>query len=107
MADKIKKEKNSAAVIGQAAQLAKLRHQIFVAAIICVVVLLGMTAATFIVSTVQSDQLEITMALNQYRMGSKTLTSEVQSYAVTGNQVYYDNWQNTNQMRTYRRKALP
>ena len=92
MAEKSRKEKKSVSVVGQAAQLAKLRHQIFVAAIICVVVLLGMTAATFIVSTVQSDQLEITMALNQYRNGSKTLTSEVQSYAVTGNQIYYDNY---------------
>ena len=92
MADKSRKEKKSVSVVGQAAQLAKLRHQIFVAAIICVAVLLGTTAATFIVSTVQSDQLEITMALNQYRNGSKTLTSEVQSYAVTGNQIYYDNY---------------
>lgn len=39
-----------------------------------------------------AEQLESTMYLNQYRMGSKTLTSEVQSYAVTGNQVYYDNY---------------
>ena len=92
MAEKSRKEKKSVPVVGQAAQLAKLRHQIFVAAIICVAVLLGMTAATFIVSTVQSDQLEITMALNQYRNGSKTLTSEVQSYAVTGNQIYCDNY---------------
>lgn len=92
MAEKSRKEKKSVSVVGQAAQLAKLRHQIFVAAIICVAVLLGTTAATFIVSTVQSDQLEITMALNQYRNGSKTLTSEVQSYAVTGNQIYCDNY---------------
>ena len=92
MADKSRKEKKSVSVVGQAAQLAKLRHQIFVAAIICIAVLLGTTVATFIVSTVQSDQLEITMALNQYRNGSKTLTSEVQSYAVTGNQIYYDNY---------------
>ena len=92
MAEKSRKEKKSVSVVGQAAQLAKLRHQIFVAAIICVAVLLGTTAANFIVSTVQSDQLEITMALNQYRNGSKTLTSEVQSYAVTGNQIYCDNY---------------
>lgn len=39
-----------------------------------------------------AEQLESTMYLNQYRMGSKTLTSEVQSYAVTGKQIYYDNY---------------
>ena len=49
-------------------------------------------AANFMMSSVQSEQLEVTMALNQYKYGSKTLTSEVQSYAVTGNQIYYDNY---------------
>lgn len=39
-----------------------------------------------------AQQLESTMYLNQYRLGSKTLTSEVQSYAVTGKQIYYDNY---------------
>lgn len=39
-----------------------------------------------------TQQLESTMYLNQYRLGSKTLTSEVQSYAVTGKQSYYDNY---------------
>ena len=32
------------------------------------------------------------MYLNQYRLGSKTLTAAVQSYAVTGDQTYYDNY---------------
>lgn len=39
-----------------------------------------------------SQQLSSTMYLNQYRLGSKTLTYEVQSYAVTGEQEYYDNY---------------
>lgn len=39
-----------------------------------------------------SEQLQNTMYLNQYRLGSKTLTSEVQSYAVTGDKTYYDNY---------------
>ncbi|MBR5128267.1 MAG: methyl-accepting chemotaxis protein, partial [Roseburia sp.] len=33
-----------------------------------------------------------TMYLNQYRLGSKTLTAEVQSLAVTGLQKHYDNY---------------
>lgn len=35
-------------------------------------------------------QLENTVYLNQYRLGSKALTSAVQSYAVTGDSTYYD-----------------
>ena len=43
-------------------------------------------------SRINSQQLEATMYLNQYRLGSKTLTAAVQSYAVTGDQTYYDNY---------------
>lgn len=35
-------------------------------------------------------QLENTIYLNQYRLGSKALTAAVQSYAVTGDSAYYD-----------------
>lgn len=52
---------------------------------------------TFIVVSIytilsSSEQLETTMYLNQYRLGSKNLTEAVQSYAVTGQQKYYDNY---------------
>ena len=43
-------------------------------------------------SNVEEEQLETTMYLNQYRMGSKTLTSAVQSFAVTADTVYYDEY---------------
>ncbi len=56
-------------------------------------VLLGLL---FIVSAwasqLSKEQLENTMYLNQYRLGSKTLTYAVQAYAVTGDQKYYDNY---------------
>lgn len=39
-----------------------------------------------------SEQLETTMYLDQYRLGSKTLTSAVQSYSVTGSATYYDEY---------------
>lgn len=31
------------------------------------------------------------MYMNQYRLGSKTLTAAVQPYAVTGDKTYYNN----------------
>ena len=39
---------------------------------------------------ISNEALESTMALNQYRMGSKALTSAVQAYAATGDTQYYD-----------------
>lgn len=84
--------KNKTRIIGQAAQLEKLIKQAFVAVGIGVALLIISMAANFMMSSVQSEQLEVTMALNQYKDGSKTLTSEVQSYAVTGNQIYRDGY---------------
>lgn len=79
-------------VVGQAAQLKKLVKQAFIAVGIGIVILVLSLAANYMMSSVQSEQLEVTMALNQYKTGSEKLTSEVQSYAVTGNQIYYDNY---------------
>lgn len=39
---------------------------------------------------ISNEALESTMALNQYRMGSKALTAAVQAYAATGDTQYYD-----------------
>ena len=60
--------------------------------IIGISLLIIYSASNIWLSMINAEQLESTMFLNQYRLGSKTLTSEVQSYAVTGNQMYYDNY---------------
>lgn len=58
-------------------------------------VLLILLFSTSIVSNrLVSEQLESTMYLNQYRMGSKNLTYAVQAYAVTADQQYYDAYMN-------------
>ena len=98
--------KKKGPVIGQAAQLEKLVKQAFIAVGLGIVLLIISMAANFMMSSVQSEQLEVTMALNQYKNGSKTLTSEVQSYAVTGNQVYYDNYMNELNVDQNREKAM-
>lgn len=56
----------------------------------CIALLIILVAANLLSSWTKAEQLENTMYLNQYRLGSKTLTSEVQSYAVTGNKIYHD-----------------
>ena len=98
--------KKKTQIIGQAAQLEKLVKQAFLAVGIGVALLIISMAANFFMSSVQSEQLAVTMALNQYRNGSKTLTSEVQSYAVTGDQTYYDNYMNELNVEQNRDKAI-
>ncbi len=74
----------------QAARLRRLVQQAFVAVGLGMVLLLGFLAFNICMSRVQKAQLDTVKALNQYRIGSKTLTHEVQSYAVTGNETYYN-----------------
>ena len=59
---------------------------------ISIVMLILFIGSNMYLSRINSQQLEATMYLNQYRLGSKTLTAAVQSYAVTGDQTYYDNY---------------
>ena len=76
----------------QAAQLKKLVRQALISVVTGVVLLLGFIAFNMTISRVHSAQLNTTVALNQYRIGSKTLTYNIQSYAVTGNQDYYNGY---------------
>lgn len=54
--------------------------------------LVVLIATNFYVSFMEDDRLETTRFLNQYRLGSKALTSAVQAYAVTGDSKYYDDY---------------
>ena len=77
---------------GQAVQLNKIVNETYRVVIAGVVLLVAFTVANICYSLISAEQIETTMYLNQYRLGSKTLTSEVQSYAVTGQSVYYENY---------------
>lgn len=52
--------------------------------------LLLLFSIMIITNRISSEQLEDTMYLNQYRLGSKALTAAVQAYSVTGDQQYYN-----------------
>ncbi len=79
-------------VKGQEAQLNKLVKRTILVVIIGVVAFISSVAANIIASMASQQQLDVTMALNQYRLGSKALTYAVQSYAVTGNEQYYNDY---------------
>ncbi len=91
---------------GQGAALRRLvKHAIMTVAtgVIFLVLTIGVS---LISSNAQSEQLNATKALNQYRNGSKSLTYSVQSYAVTGNKSYYDAYMKELNEDQSREKAL-
>lgn len=87
-----KRSKESVIHNGQAAQLNKIVKDTYRVVIVGIVLLALFTGTNIWLSIINGDQLESTMYLNQYRLGSKTLTAEVQAYAATGRQVHYDNY---------------
>lgn len=76
----------------QAAQLKKLVRQALLSVVTGVVLLLGFILFNVAMSSIHSAQINTTVALNQYRIASKTLTYDIQSYAVTGDQRYYNGY---------------
>lgn len=76
----------------QSVKLKKIVQDTYRVVLIGVMLLVLFIGVNIVVYMVNAERLESTMFLNQYRLGSKTLTSEVQSYAVTGKQTYYDNY---------------
>lgn len=87
-----KKEKGSLEKRSQAAQLKRLVHQALVSVAVGGVLLLGFIFFNICMSNIFSAQVNTTVALNQYRTASKTLTYDIQSYAVTGDQRYYEGY---------------
>ena len=84
--------KKQSKVTSQSAMLQQNTRSTYRILIISIVMLILFVGSNMYLSRINSQQLEATMYLNQYRLGSKTLTAAVQSYAVTGDQTYYDNY---------------
>lgn len=80
-------EKNS-----QSYQLKKIIKQSAISVITGALLLVLSVGTIFWMSYVADEELETTALLNQYRLGSKALTYAVQTYAVTGNRDYYDDY---------------
>ena len=78
--------------LSQEARLKGITQRMYVIVGISIVMLLAFIFLTTYSRTSSAEQLETTMFLNQYRIGSKNLTSAVQSYAATGDQDYYNNY---------------
>lgn len=92
-----RKETPTSEALGKNSQVARLRKivkQTNFSLVLGIVLLVLLFFASISYAVVSNEQLESTMYLNQYRLGSKALTTAVQSYAVTGNKMYYDDYMN-------------
>lgn len=101
--------KGEAKVSGKRSQSAMLRqlvHQAFLAVGLGSLLLLGFIVLNLGTSRVHTAQINTMAALNQYRVGSRTLTYEIQSYAATGEQSYYDDYMKELNTDKNREKAV-
>ena len=73
-----------------AARFKKIIKQTRFSLIAGVVLLILLIVASVSHVSISQEEIESARALSRYRMGSKTLTAAVQSYAVTGDTQYYD-----------------
>ena len=78
--------------LSQEARLKSLTQRMYMIVGVSIIMLLAFIFLTTYSRSASAEQLETTMFLNQYRTGSKNLTTAVQSYAATGEEVYYDNY---------------
>lgn len=77
---------------GQNAHLRKIIKQsvaIITLGTICLILMLG---SSLKLASVQEEQTKAILYTNQYQLGSKTLTYQVQAYAVTAEQEHYDSY---------------
>ena len=77
---------------GQSGMLRKILKETYIIVGIGILFLLVFIGLDLYSTSITNEQVENTVYLNQYRLGSKALTSAVQSYASTGTQTYYDNY---------------
>jgi len=98
----VKKKK----VIGQAAMLKQIVKKTRNIIIVGVVLLIATIFCSLAVNAVNSEQLKVISALNQYRFGSKNLVSSVQAFASTGEEVYYEQYYKELNESKNREKAI-
>ena len=91
---------------GQAVQMKRLSATMVVTLGIGAVLLCLVLLSSVLLGRAQESELTVTMALNQYRLASKTLTENVQHYAIKKDTTYYDNYMKELEVDKNREKAL-
>ncbi len=93
-------------LVSQKAQLEQIRKRNVIILTLGVILMLVSIGVSIMANAAKTQQLTVTMALDQYRIGSKNLTAAVQSYAVTGDKQYYDDYMKELNDDQNREKAL-
>lgn len=94
------------AVLGQEAMLNKQVRKIITILGVGIVLLISSYIAIFLASSAYNKQIDVILALNKYRLGSKALTYAVQSYAVSADEQYYNDYMNELNVTQNRDKAI-
>ena len=91
---KVQEQQSSKAITGmsQAEHLRQNVKKVYVLAAVAIVSLVLFIGSSTLAAAWADEELETTVFLNQYRLGSKALTAAVQAYAVTGDEVYYNDY---------------
>lgn len=92
--------------VSQKAQLDQIRKRNVIILVLGVALMVLSLVFSVFSSMSKEQQLTVTMALDQYRLGSKALTSAVQSYSVTGEIQYKDAYYAEIETVQNREKAL-
>ena len=91
---------------GQEAHLTKLMKQAVVVIGIGVFWLIMCIVSSVLITVDKDAQIETANALNQFRLASRNLTLSIQSYAVTGDEQYLNNYNTEVSVDMNREKAL-
>ena len=97
------KKKNQ---MGQAARMKALVKETIIVVIVGVVLLITSMVSNFLMANDLRNQVDITKALEEYRIASKEFTVNAQSYVVTGDEHFYEAYMQETNVDKSREKAV-
>ena len=92
--------------MGQAARMKALVRETIVVVIVGVVLLITSMISNFLMANDLRNQVDITKALEEYRLASKEFTVDAQSYVVTGEEHFYEAYMQETNVDKHREKSV-
>ena len=92
--------------MGQAAKMKALVRETIVVVIVGVVLLITSMISNFLMADDLRNQVDITKALEEYRLASKEFTVDAQSYVVTGEEHFYEAYMQETNVDKNREKSV-
>ena len=92
--------------MGQADRMKALVRETIVVVIVGVVLLITSMISNFLMANDLRNQVDITKALEEYRLASKEFTVDAQSYVVTGEEHFYEAYMQETNVDKHREKSV-